>query len=211
MTDLRDTIKNRLDQLSGENLTLFAASRAQRLLPWWDKYAAAVHGPGADQDHLMRRSVQLIWDSHGLIDARVRRLLEAVRPEILAQLPGDDDAIKHGAGYAGSAGSVVLYAIDTALSGSREKGRFSANACRNVYYDIALRDMLPDPVGTVDSKSVMASPLVHAELQEQCDELELLANLEFGEGSRDEVVSSLRENSQEGERRMRDLIDARFS
>jgi len=125
----------RLSRLDRTRKAAFAAACAQRLLPLFDRYAAAAHADRA----ITHEAVALVWDALRGAQGDLRPMQAAAEE----QVPKEDADWILETGYAQNATACASYAVRTWLTDDAQE---AAWASRQVYElaDYAVQQLLPD-------------------------------------------------------------------
>lgn len=110
----------RLDRLSREHKTAFAASCAQRVLPLFSKYARLLNDPTSFE--ILTRSLDLTWQA--LTDPHTK--VNAVVDQAERLVPDSEDGWSLEAGFAQNAAAAVAYAARTWCHDSSEDAAWAA-------------------------------------------------------------------------------------
>lgn len=125
----------RLTRLDRTRKAAFAAACAQRLLPLFERYAAAVEA----DPRILQEALDGVWDALRGTQVDLRPMQAAAED----QVPQEDDDWILETGYAQNAAACAAYAVRTWLTDDAQE---AAWASRQVYElaDYAVQQLLPD-------------------------------------------------------------------
>lgn len=148
----------RLTRLDRTRKAAFAAACAQRLLPLFDRYAAATSADPA----IVHEALERVWGTLRGAQGDLRPLQAAVE----GQVPQENDDWTLETGYAQNAAACAAYAVRTWLTDDPQE---AAWASRQVYElaDYAVQQLLPDlDLNLPDAESqLLGHALVQAALE----------------------------------------------
>lgn len=169
-------LSERLSRLNCMQITAFAASCAERLMPTYIRFAE--NAALAPEDKLLyRKSLDNIWNCAlgKLID---KKSIVDMEHACLNAVPSEDDAWEFGEPYAEDAGAAVTFAVRTWLSCDPQNAVWAA---RRVYE--ALDNFVVTSLNSslIDEQEVLSNHLIQKELVRQQLDLEQLEDITFAE------------------------------
>lgn len=154
--------RDMLDQLCARSRAAFAASCAERILPAYSAYSAAVEGLDTNA---FRSALDLVWEWAKSDTASMSGQILRMIARCSDLLPGDDAT---GGEYADDAAAAVVYCLQT-TQGDAEAALWAA---RRVYEAVDHYVINHAGLGLdEDEDSVLRHPLIQAELHRQRTDL----------------------------------------
>jgi uncharacterized protein YjaG (DUF416 family) len=138
----RSVVASQLSELSTDKQIAFAAACCERLAP---TFALVCELGGAGDPQAGQRLLQVLWDVAGG-DRRDASALLALRDEVDAILPEEDDEIGDGYPYASEFQDALYNALEGVADGNPDAFAWAAESAHTVAFSIAQTEIDMDPL-----------------------------------------------------------------
>lgn len=167
-------LKEYLDQLPKQAKMAFAVACAQRIFPYYEKYAIAL-GPTQMDIKVFAEAFSYVLNNliSNDVDAST---LQALLNRCMRVLPSEEDAWENGLPYAEDATAVIIYCIRLLLTGDTQEAVWAAKRIYEAVDSFVINAYQVDVNNVDGEKFILNHPIVRNELTRQVRDLEELAN-----------------------------------